>query len=434
MKKILVFLFSFLMMHNLFSVVNSLALVPGMGMMKTHYIIPIDKEDDELYQYIIINNSVLNSEQFDRIAVGIISIDNVQNENDANCAEVTINYNGYFSSDENSSIVRPYKVYYVERTNRWGDGGTQNRVGDEIRPNGDSFDFPSPEIIKLNKSSQKFVWIDFMLQLDDDNYDENGVTVDNVYYPLIAGTYSSEISIDVKVYTDKSKTTLIDSASITIPLMAEHTTDRFEIMSTERNSQVSMNVVPTANAVNMNLSDMLKTGSSVNIGSLSFMIRASSNSSNADSCAEGDKIDGNRYRIFLSSSDDPFDGNAQEFKFVHQSFVDGEDSYNARNSVNFYVRVTGSGDSYGKDSLYNGTAHADLNTGNVSEGNGGSGIALVPSCKKYKVLNEGDYTHYHTYEGDLSLYVDPNPNNILNAGRYSGYIYIHVISMDGGAA
>ena len=455
---------------------NTLSLAPAMGMMKTHYVVPYGNEGNDLYDYLRNNDKLGNQGRVDDIVVAILSINNVNTSSDLKCVEITISYDGFFRSDVNSSIVRPYKIYLVERTNRghWNGSVSYYQKNSPIPTGITNIDFPSQSILNLYESSSgtTFFWADFVLQLPQDDADSNGITCDGIYYPLIEGTYSSEVTITARLKNNVGE--VVESDSITVPLMAEHTENKVPIG--ERVSEVSMNVATNANALNMNLDEMLRTGNPVQVGTLNFMIRSSDNSMNADETPTGDKctdlnaklkqesysdrywpyntttayhfVEGTaeNYKLFLSASENPFETNPNGFMFVHQDFVPGISSYNDLNSVPFYVQVTGINDSYDQLGVYTGKEYADSGTGDIN------GDTLYTKCKKIHVLDEGiykfnkyktdwggdingidrtyvnAYSHYHTFEGEISVFVQQNTDLMLNAGQYHGEIYVHVIS------
>lgn len=411
MKRVsIIFLLLLVLVSACFSATD-LALAPVKGMMRTHYLL----SSDSMYQHLINGNAIgVNSSVVDNAAVALCSIKSPgKNSTDLNCVSLRIEYDGVFSSDENPSIVRPYYIYMVEKSYR---GRAQSNYDKEKSrllnttesPSGDSRTFPSQTAINNNDGGD-YLWLDFVLQFPGERgVDGGGVTVDNTYYPLIEGRYSSEVTITATLGSD--------TQTITIPLMAIHDTES----QSATDSQVSMNVSPNANAVNLNLDNMLTTGTPVSIGRLSFLIRSSSDADLNSSEDDGDLSPD--YKIFLSASSDPFYQNGNGFMFIHQDFMEGIDSYNESNSVNFYVQVNGTGETSDRSATYDGTAYSD------SLGNIQNGMALIPKCNKVRVLDESRAAHFHTYEGSLSVYVDSNPNLLLNAGRYRGDIYVHVIS------
>ena len=412
MKRITLFTILLLVLAFSCFAATDLALAPVKGMMRTHYLL----STDNMYKHLINGNAIgTNSDVVDNAAVALCSIKSTgKNSDDKDCVSLKIEYDGVFASDENPSIVRPYYIYMVEKS--WRGNAQSNYDKEKSRllnttenPSGDNRSFPSQTAID-NNGGGDYLWLDFVLQFPGERgVDGGGVTVDGTYYPLVEGRYSSEVTITA---TMKSG----DTQTITIPLMAIHDTENQGVVD----SQVSMNVSPNANAVNLNLDNMLATGTPVSIGKLSFLIRSSVDA--VLNSSESDKDLSPNYKIFLSASSDPFYQDRNGFMFVHQDFREGIDSYNESNSVNFYVQVNGSGETSDRSATYDGTSYSD------SEGNIKNGTALIPKCNKVQVLNEGSAAHFHTYEGTLSIYVDSNPNLLLNAGRYRGDIYVHVIS------
>lgn len=428
-KKIVLFVLFIVLGAHVFA--DTMFLFPAMGMQTIHNIIPLEletesgiySEGDSFYQYYIGkkpgSTDAGTSTEFDRIAIALTGFradDRNESFNvNADKITVTVEYDGFFTSDENSVYVRPYLLYPLERTLNYG--STRSILCSVLEPGGDSFTYPSQDILSYStgSGSNKRVWIDFILQLPGvEATDGSGINDGNTYYPLIEGTYSTEVTIKVEGP--------LGSDIITIPVVAQYEPDDNRTIL-DRSSEVSLDVSPTANAVNLNLSDMLMTGESVKIGTFSFMLRTATNSDNPNTDEEMDLSP--NYSIFLSASPDPFSQENNGFMFVHEDYVVGESFYNEHNSVDFYVDVQGTGSTLGRNATFDGRDYADT-SGNVND------TELLTKCNKETALAGGNnYIHYHTFEGDIALYVPRNTNSQLNAGRYQGDIYVHVISFEG---
>lgn len=439
----------------LFSAITDVMVSSALGMMRTHYLIPV--EGDETYTCLTEDARVIDT---DVAAIGICVAEyyglnregnwwesTVTNPEDfVNKVTIDITYDGYFTSDENPSIKRPYEIHMVEKRGRTIGGGTGNYgvyydrsyKFPSLSEGGDtSKTFPSSSLVNATTDTNGYFWADIILQLPGEaSSDRKGVTVGGVYYPIVEGTYSTEVTITISgmVQDRTTGTERVESQSFKIPLMAEHTLDS-PIGYGE--SQVSMNVSPNAYAGNLNLEDMLATGIPVEVGDLSFMIRQNdksyhdyydNNELNEDNCKEKTGVP--NYRIFFSASSDPMTQNTNGFLLVHEDYESGIDSYNSRNSIPFYVQVDGTGDTTGRSGLYDGRAYMN-DSGEILEGTGSSlpATVIVPKCIYFKYLPP-DWVHMHVFEGAISVYVNANPNHMLNAGRYRGDIYVHVVDVD----
>ena len=267
MKRITLFTILLIVLAFSCFAATALALAPVKGMMRTHNLL----STDNMYKHLINGNAIgTNSDVVDNAAVALCSIKSSgKNSDDKDCVSLKIEYDGVFASDENPSIVRPYYIYMVEKSSR---GNAQSNYDKEKSrllnttesPSGDNRSFPSQTAIN-NNDRGNYLWLDFVLQFPGERgVDGGGVTVDGTYYPLVEGRYSSEVTITATMKGG-------DTQTITIPLMAIHDTENQGVVD----SQVSMNVSPNANAVNLNLDNMLATGTPVSIGKLSFLIRSS---------------------------------------------------------------------------------------------------------------------------------------------------------------
>lgn len=451
MKKrvVLIFLILFFSTAVLFSAITDIMVSSALGMMRTHYLIPVD--GDETYTCLTEDARVIDT---DVAAIGICVAKYYGLNREGNWWESTvtnpkdfedkvtidITYDGYFTSDENPSIKRPYEIHMVEKRGRTIGGGTGNYgvyydrsyKFPSLSEGGDtSKTFPSSSLVNATTDTDGYFWADIILQLPGEaSSDRKGVTVDEVYYPLVEGTYSSEVTINISCEIDGH----LVSDSFTIPLMAEHT---LNTPSDYVDSQIAMNVSPTAYAGNLNLEQMLETGTPVEVGRLSFMIRENHKNSDGerDEIYNSGTLNENnctfipKYRIFLSASSDPLDQNTNGFLLVHENYEAGIDSYNSRNSIPFYVQVDGTGETTGRSGLYDGRAYMN-DSGDILEGTGDSlpATVIVPKCIYFEYLPP-DWVHMHVFEGDISVYVNANPNHMLNAGRYRGDIYVHVVDV-----
>ena len=420
-KKLMLILLVSVLSFSLFAAYD-LAIGPALGMMRTHYIIPIEENGGIIYQELIDYNGVELGGYFntDNAAFALCQVlIRGSNTQDANVVTISLTYDGYFRSDDNPSIVRPYEIYMLQRVGRSssGSGGENtisyfNRNNCYFAPGGSDQHFPASRLVSNNKYDLGYAWADFVLQLPGTpSEDRRGVTVGTTYYPLIEGTYSSEVTITASMTNEYGE---IESASVTIPLVAEHT---ISVPESYGSSTVAMNVAPTANAVNMNLDQMLQDGIPVNVGNVTFAIR-SNDTQNPGPADDKDMP----YRIFASASSDPFVENSDGFMFVHEDFLQGVSSYTDSNSVPFYIDIVGTGNTVDRSATYDGTAYCDINSGIIN------GEYIQPRCNVLQVLSS-DWDHYHTYEGSIYVGVNSNPNHMLNSGRYYGDIYIHVVDI-----
>lgn len=228
----------------------------------------------------------------------------------------------------------------------------------------------------------------------------------NIEYPLIeADDYTATVTLTFR-YGDLEK-------SITIPFSGYYERSQYE----KQEDACSLLVEPTANAAHMSISR--DRGSWVTVGDLQFMMSTFR--------PEGSIVP-KRYDpvIFASSSPDPSDQNADEFRMVHSSVTFNTPLTNT-NSIPFDVRIQRTGD-YGTASyIFDGTGSIFDVEKAASSGSYDYGIwpDKIPARIEHSELD----MDYYGYEGEISVMMEGG-NNVMKPGRYTGTVYIHVVSSD----
>ena len=128
---------------------------------------------------------------------------------------------------------------------------------------------------------------------------------------------------------------------------------------------------------------------------------------------------------------------------MHEDFRKGDSAYTDVNSIDYVVELRGDGDHQGLFETFDGTDYFSYTEG--------ASKSLKTLCHKVRSDQDSRYTwtgifgtvhtemgdtleyrHYHTFSGELTVRLEdrttPNPPA---AGRYSSYIYVHVIGEDG---
>ena len=135
--------------------------------------------------------------------------------------------------------------------------------------------------------------------------------------------------------------------------------------------------------------------------------------------------------LFLSSSSNPFDSSASEFRFVHKDVGFGE-AITDSNSIGYKIRAVPDFDAmksadsiegitevtyYGADYLTVDGTYPDVNQ------------RMHTACYKEELgdMFGGGSVHWHSYSGTLYLELDTN-NVIMDEGLYRSTVYVHVVT------
>lgn len=186
-------------------------------------------------------------------------------------------------------------------------------------------------------------------------------------------------------------------------------------------TSASLFVIPNARAANIDLlNDQGKTD--IPIADVDFSLFGLSSDATYDS---GDVF------LFLSSSSNPFDSSASEFRFVHKDVGFGE-AITDSNSIGYKIRAVPDFDAmksadsiegitevtyYGADYLTADGIYPDENQ------------RMHTACYKEELgdMFGGGSVHWHSYSGTLYLELDTN-NVIMDEGLYRSTVYVHVVT------
>lgn len=306
----------------------------------------------------------------------------------------------YFVSQSNPAFKRPFEFLLVFKQTRlsfWGD--PQHDLGEKkITPN-DS----EPKSVKMVEWSDlddnASIWCDIILELPGEilpGTDTLYVEETGMEYPLIeADDYTALVTITFR-YGDLSN-------SISIPFSGYYERD----VNNKQEGTCSLLVEPTAEAAHMSITR--DRGTWVTVGTLDFLMSTFENAKNTPV-------------IFASSSSDPEDPNASEFRMVHDSVTFNTPLTNT-NSIPYTVRIQRTGT--------NGTAQAIFDgTGNIDEVRNSSTYGIRPEVTPAKIQHADSNMDYYGYEGNVDVMMEAG-SNVMLAGRYTGTVYIHVVADDG---
>ena len=366
-----------------------------------------------------------------------------------------------FVSQSDSSYRRPFELYYIAKSSGVDtirdEPYPATRIERSIRNKKIEYD---PKDYNKNGDNRR-IWFDMILALPYDEYNDVGVISDNTLYPLKdSSDYTAVVTITLTAnftvrynvyyaynvrYTDwesswweryKEFEELIEypvtmTKTISLPFFGYSSS--FSTVPTD--SVGSLHISTTPESQNINLNPGAISGR-VKVADISYLM----NDGRTHEGASAPDYRSEMAWIFLSASPEPNDSNKDGFRLINDK---AGNVLTSNNNVPFIVEVQGINQSMGNTSgigsgsivEFDGTEHVgsfDLNNESV----GKDFVHTV--CEYDRALPHADpegkqyYYHYHSFEGEV--YVQLRPNSSTEppmAGRYTGDIYVHVISGDG---
>ena len=305
----------------------------------------------------------------------------------------------YFVSQSNPAFKRPFEFLLVFKQTRRNIFEGQYDLGEKKITQNDS----EPKSVKMVEwarvDNNASIWCDIILELPGEilpGTDTLYVEETGMEYPLIeADDYTALVTITFR-YGDLSN-------SISIPFSGYYERD----VNNKQEGTCSLLVEPTAEAAHMSITR--DRGTWVTVGTLDFLMSTFENAKNTPV-------------IFASSSSDPEDPSASEFRMVHDSVTFNTPLTNT-NSIPYTVRIQRTGT--------NGTAQAIFDgTGNIDDVRNSSTYGIRPEVTPAKIQHAASNMDYYGYEGNIDVMMEAG-SNVMLAGRYTGTVYIHVVADDG---
>lgn len=309
-----------------------------------------------------------------------------------------------FVSQSDSTYSRPFKLYMVGKYRETGRHSANTLGSYEIMNN-----FADRKLIPSNYEDG-IIWFDIILALPGTWVKEGEILNYNGknYFLAEKNDYAALFTVIVTL-TDKNGN-ILKTASASYPC-----TGYVDTSSTAHNDSFSMMVTPAPASKNIQLS---KTGAAQKIADISFTYGVNRDESN------GTTPNGNPV-VFISSSNNPYNADAEQFRFVQSnsgSFL------TSRNSITYEVTALNEA----KRIVFDGTDYMDA-SGNVA-----NQLPLVSKSQyfesDYTVIfifgSQQDFTQsWYDYQGELYLTLDSHPD-IMNAGRYESSVFIHIMDVN----
>ena len=341
-----------------------------------------------------------------------------------------------FVSQSDTSYKRPFVLYLIPNYESVGDpgaGGTGKIDRDFIL-----VDNPLPHEIKFGDNpSDEYVniWFDLIIGLPGE-MDDNGVTYNNVYYPLSDATdYTAEVTIRMEwelKYTVQRRERIwgiyrwVDDHEATKSIVRTITIPFSGYCSFEEPTESvgSLYINTTVESQNINLNpDFIEP---VKVADISYLYNFGHGAQIGDV-----NEDVNKTWLFLSASPDPWsNSDSNIFRMYHVSAGSEADEYN---SIPFMVYVE---DTDGSNQYVEFTGNEKAPDFSPVTAKGGSSDFIKTKCNNEKarsayssedVDHPVQYYHYHSFDGEVWVEVMPQ-TDLMAAGRYIGDIYVHVIA------
>lgn len=330
------------------------------------------------------------------IGVGGVYDLSVDQQNPKTRYEVTATCtNGfYFKSQSNPNIMRPFEILIVARYNK-DSSGTTDRVA-ELDYSGKKETFYYKE-----NSGGEHIWFDMVLALPlDENQDpvpgSNYIMADGQRYSLVqADDYTALVSINITAWDQNGN--IIGSDTISIPFSGYYDGE----IDGKRDDRLSLMFTPNVNAGNLNI--LTQNSQYIPVGNIDFLLDA-----------KGKNYESDYVKIFFSSSNEPDDATAQDFRFVHSS-VEPSTALTNYNSIGYEILVMSEDNT--ENALFPGSDH--LVNGQIEN-------AISPRKVTSLTSKQGN-RDYFRYSGQINAFIHA-PQTVMLPGDYHDRVYIHVVT------
>ena len=350
----------------------------------------------------------------------------------------------YFTSQSNPAFKRPFQLLFIVKEQlsigEQHDSAAEVIMAKKVIGEGDnattsiSQTFDSSKLNFKPSHNSAGIKCDVVLVLPYDvkdgvkgiNLSNDTITWNNQIYTLTeAEDYIAQVQFHVTLRKDNA---IVDSYSISVPFSGYYRKDaKPDTLLT--NSICNMYVTPSASAARIDINSAVTTGDLIHVGDINMWMGLT----NVKKVDGGYTVNGIKYdpeaqgpKIFASAYRDPqaeVSTASNGFMLVHDSIL-SNNLLTDTNSVAFTVRFT---DEKGNSKDFNGRSNYDYykNQGHSSEW-----ITSPFEAIPYNPPGGGqskDYFYFH-YSGSIYVILERKDNTIMFPGRYTGNIYIHLVT------
>ena len=299
----------------------------------------------------------------------------------------------YFKSQSNPNIMRPFEILIVARYENSPGEGTTDHVAE--------LDYSGKKATFYYKGLGEHIWFDMVLALPlDENQDpvpgSNYIMADGQRYSLVqADDYTALVTINITAWDHNGN--IIDSDTISIPFSGYYDGE----IDGKRDDRLSLMFTPNVNAGNLNI--LTQNSQYIPVGNIDFLLDA-----------KGKNYESDYVKIFFSSSNEPDDATAQDFRFVHSS-VEPSTALTNYNSIGYEILVMSEDNT--ENALFPGSDH--LVNDQIEN-------AISPRKVTSLTSKQGN-RDYFRYSGQINVFIHA-PQTVMLPGDYHDRVYIHVVT------
>lgn len=317
----------------------------------------------------------------------------------------------YLTSQSNPNYKRPFEI--LLSPGDWTTEGSKKVTEDQ-----------PTQTFTINVNSRNHVHFDVVISLPGET--ENSTkectvtssTGKTTIYPLDdLSDYSAVVTFDVTYTPTEGEA---KSETLTLPFSGYYDSSvKTPSPHTTSNGYdgVSMNIILNSEAYNIDIEN--KRGTWIPIGDFYFNMMLGQIDEESDTSKKA--------AIFFSTSENPWDTNAEKFTMVHDD-VKTNTPLTTQNSIEFTLRTVNL-DKTSEIMTFDGTTYFEK-----SDGATGSEIDetkyIIPDFtadKMYDYYSDGKSVRgYFNYKGRIEIMLDNNDITMLQ-GRYTETIYVHVM-------
>lgn len=331
-----------------------------------------------------------------------------------------------FISESNPAYRRPFNIVVAVSYARVSHNGSDSTYytmkehrGARLSKAGEQFVLDvSQNNLPQSYASQEF-WVVFDILLELQGTVENGVLTmnDGSEYTLAnLNDYTAAVTVSISCESNNTADSAANvNSSLIIPFSGYYDSRGGQVEAVS-----SLSVSPTARASTLRLDE--EQGQPIDVATVNFMRLLKTNGRLDESPSPFDTAD---TRIFFSSSANPeIDGG--KFKFVHDAVQPG-DLIDDRNSIQYEIRSVDS--SGGHMVVFDGTmTRAEMEGPKESAGD----YVIIP--QNITSRSHPDYgrdvAYWQEYNGTIQVVLE-RKYNMMYAGAYKSYVYVHVYVEDG---
>ncbi len=345
----------------------------------------------------------------------------------------------WFVSQSNPDSIRPFQIQIAGHINRTDEAGfiapgTKDgwvSFSDRIEKAGEVIIDLDDYTVPIAVYGEYVYSVDFDFGIYFPGEIENGtLEYEGKTYTIMPGDdYSSEIEVTVEIgSTGREIEANPQILSFVIPFSGYYdpTMEAGQELSTDVSSALSVNVLPGAATIDL-INDQGKT---IDIAEIDYGIY----NLNASYDQAGEDV-----LLFLSSNPNPFVGDPDGFRFIHEEALNNPSVIiGDTNSLGYKITsVFSPGEqevvaNRPEDVTYDGTAWIDIGDTSTDGvlSNGENAIKTVHHDMAFDPETASiPNPHWHTYRGILQLKLDPLKSSIdaMQPGYYRSTVYVHVV-------